>query len=56
MLGDVEEDIDQANNRMDVVMKKMERILKTKSRWKILTILVLAVIFFVLLWIVLSGV
>jgi len=54
MLEELDEDIDHAQTRMDAALEKMQRILKTKSRWKLWTILFLSLLFLILFWVVVT--
>lgn len=52
MLVDLEDEMDTANDRMEVVMKKLEYIMKVKKRWQIWAILFLAFVLIILILII----
>ena len=52
MLEDLDESMEDVEGRMDVALHKMEKILQTKSRWKLCLILFLVVAFVVLLFLI----
>lgn len=54
MLEDFEVDMDTAEGRINQAIAKMEKLLKTKSRWKLCTIVVLAIILLALFFVIVS--
>lgn len=53
MLGDLEDDLVDAEEKLGLVMGKLGKLLKTKSRWQICTILLLILIVIVLIFLIL---
>ena len=54
MLQEVDEDMDDAQQKLGFVMGKLSKMLKTKSMWQLWTILLLALIVFVLFFLVIN--
>lgn len=55
MLGDMEEGVSEAQGKMNANLAKIEKILKTKDKCQIGTIVALIVVFIVLTAIVVMG-
>jgi syntaxin 6 len=53
MLNEVEDDLENAEEQLGLVMGKLAKILKTKKKWQLCTILALSMIVIVLLFLVL---
>mmetsp|Transcript_39743 Transcript_39743/g.47759 ORF Transcript_39743/g.47759 Transcript_39743/m.47759 type:complete len:290 (+) Transcript_39743:38-907(+) len=54
MLSDFEEDLDDAEEKLGMVMGKLAKLLKTKNKWQLGTILILSLIVIVLFFLVFS--
>lgn len=54
MLVDLDEELDEVGSRMHLAQKKLEKLLQTKSCWKLWTVLFLTVVLAILLFIIIS--
>ena len=55
MLSDMEEDLSDAEEKLGLVMGKLAKLLKTKSKWHLGTILILSFIVLLLFFLVLYS-
>lgn len=54
MLQEVDEDMDDAQQKLGFVMGKLSKMLKTKNKWQLWTIILLALIVFILFFLVIN--
>jgi syntaxin 6 len=54
LLQEVDEDMDDAQQKLGFVMGKLSKMLKTKSKWQLCTVVILSLIVVVLLFIIIN--
>jgi syntaxin 6 len=55
MLGEMEEDLTDAEEKLGLVMGKLAKFLKTKNKWQLGTIMMLSLIALILIFLVFAG-